>query len=76
MDYLSKTLNGMTIPDWTPEFNLGIPKVSLECRKQKVIYFNVKSDPDQPMFEILTDGTNGTGEPYFVIVMRGVDMDF
>ena len=41
MDYLSTYLNGMSVQDFSPEFSLGIPKVLLQLRKQKVIFFKM-----------------------------------
>lgn len=47
VEYLTKHLNGLAIPDWSSDFEGAIPKVVLECIKQKVIYFSVinKKDP-------------------------------
>ena len=41
MDYLTTYLNGMSVQDFSPEFSLGIPKVLLQLRKQKVIFFKM-----------------------------------
>jgi hypothetical protein len=49
VEYLTKHLNGLAIPDWSSDFDAGIPKVVLEFHKQKVIYFSVinKKDPER-----------------------------
>ena len=49
VEYLTKHLNGLAIPDWSSDFEGGIPKIVLECHKQKVIYFSVinKKDPER-----------------------------
>jgi hypothetical protein len=44
LDYLTTNLNGMSLPDWAPEFSLGIPKVVIQLKKQKVIYFKLADE--------------------------------
>ena len=44
VDYLTTYLNGMEVQDFSPEFSLGIPKVLLQLRKQKVIYFKMQDE--------------------------------
>lgn len=44
VDYLTTYLNGMSVQDFSPEFSLGIPKVLISLRKQKVIFFKMQDD--------------------------------
>jgi hypothetical protein len=59
-------MNGLTIPDSAPQFSLGIPKVTISLKKQRVIYFKMqdmlkKEDGDQFEVKIISDPKQ---EPY------------
>ena len=78
MEYLTKHLNGLAIPDWTSDSNEGLPKVVVQCFKQKVIYFSVinKKDPQRNGEGRIRVVGNGTGDSYLSFTLSGVDMDF
>ncbi len=75
MNYLTTYLNGMSVQDFTPEFSLGIPKVQIALKKQKVIYFKMQDPKKGGGAEIKIVSTPNQ-KPYFQFTLKKVDMDF
>lgn len=75
VEHLTSYLNGVQVPDFSPEFSLGIPKVQISLKKQKVIYFKMQEQKNGGGAEIKIISKKDE-KPYLQFTLKKVDMDF